>query len=343
MGRFLAAVGRARPSRNLMDVMEMRNRRSRAESLAAVRGSQIALNTERINNIRRKAQYEEEAHQKKMQPIPWDAIMDTLPFGKDGMMAQYATRVAKSRGYLEDIGGALATNGYNAESLYGEALEDKTTMTQFIGAGITDARNRLAAIDKELDGKEGAAAEKLTQQKQRLNDMLRQLQGAMKEENKKFETQEEVAAQKLKEEQAFRQKEEDQGLADRRQDEIERHNRAMERAAKAKASTVGPKVGKENKELQRLEDDIMSVAGKLHSVRSGQDITSEAMGSEKDTVVKNLEGRLNTLLKNYKKAGGDPARLGYEKGEVIPVGTIIVNKKTNERMEWDGAEWVPLN
>jgi hypothetical protein len=164
----------------------------------------------------------------------------------------------------------------------------------------------------------------------------------MKEVNNKFQSKEELASEKLEADRKWQLEQEKLGQTDRLRDETERHNRAMEVINKAKSDKSTSKSG-ENKKLKELRSDIMSVAGKLHSVRSGQDITSEAMGSEKDTVVKNLEQRLDTMLKQFKKMGGDPSELGFREGEIIPVDTIIVNPKTKERLRWDGAEWVPVD
>jgi hypothetical protein len=106
-------------------------------------------------------------------------------------MAKMATKIAIRQGHLEDLGGEFSINGYGAEQLFKNASQDKVLMTTWIGEGIADFRGRIGEIDKELEGKEGPAAEKLNATKQQLWGQLRGLQGAMKSVNTQFQTMEE--------------------------------------------------------------------------------------------------------------------------------------------------------
>lgn len=64
------------------------------------------------------------------------------------------------------------------------------------------------------------------------------------------------------------------------------------------------------KDMQRLEDDIMQVAGRLSSIQSGVNIMDPAMSSERPAVVEQLKAQLNSMVKEYERMGGNPARLG---------------------------------
>jgi hypothetical protein len=341
---FLASVGRAQPAGDMATVLRSKLDMEQGERQERLINSRVALNAEHMNQLRRQGEADAAEHQRKSQPYPIDPMLEGMPFGKDGRMAKWAARTGKSWGFTEEIGGVVTANEYG-RTAWMEALEkDPVLASQFINEGLIDVRERRAAIEKESEGKSGAALEKIQQEKQYIDQQAAMLTGAMKQINSEFRSKEELASEKLEADRKWQLEQEKLGQTDRLRDETERHNRAMEVINKAKSDKSTSKSG-ENKKLKELRSDIMSVAGKLHSVRSGQDITSEAMGSEKDTVVKNLEQRLDTMLKQFKKMGGDPSELGFREGEIIPVDTIIVNPKTKtkERLRWDGAEWVPVD
>lgn len=117
--------------------------------------------------------------------------------------------------------------------------------------------------------------------------------------------------------------------------------------------------GAGNKELQRLEDDIMQIANKMSSVESGQDIVSEAIGSKRAKVVEDLAKRLFMTLKRYRDKGGDPKRLGFDldvlevqekQSEIMDImpdasehkGKIIRDTETGKRYKSDGKQWVEI-
>jgi hypothetical protein len=70
----------------------------------------------------------------------------------------------------------------------------------------------------------------------------------------------------------------------------------------------------EDKDLKRLEDDIMQVAGRLASIKSGQNMMDTAMSSERPEVVQQLTSQLNGMVQEYQRRGGNPQRLGVQPG-----------------------------
>jgi len=106
-------------------------------------------------------------------------------------------------------------------------------------------------------------------------------------------------------------------------------------------------------EKRRLEDDIVQSQLKKASLQSGQDITSEALGSERIVAIKNLEQRIDQMSARYKELGGNLGRIGREVKEKIKaiekdqvadvkIDDVIVNNKTGERKRWNGSRWVTI-
>lgn len=72
----------------------------------------------------------------------------------------------------------------------------------------------------------------------------------------------------------------------------------------------------EDKDLKRLEDDIMQVAGRLASIKSGQNMMDTAMSSERPEVVGQLQSQLGAMVDEYQRRGGNPSRLGVPPGGI---------------------------
>jgi hypothetical protein len=321
--------------------MEQGERRER------VVNSELALNAENLRQLQRKGEWDEAEYQKRTQARPWMEIASTFYGGPDGAMAKRAEKQMQRLGLLNEVGGQLTYTIDGAEKAQEHLYENKTLQIEMLQIGMDESMKKIRGLNEELANKPGD--EKLMTALKQAQAENANFVGLMDVANKNFKTPAEekaeadkLVSEKLEADREWQLEQEKLGQTDRLRDETERHNRAMEVINKAKSDKSTSKSG-ENKKLKELRSDIMSVAGKLHSVRSGQDITSEAMGSEKDTVVKNLEQRLDTMLKQFKKMGGDPSELGFREGEIIPVDTIIVNPKTKERLRWDGAEWVPVD
>lgn len=137
----------------------------------------------------------------------------------------------------------------------------------------------------------------------------------------------------------------------------------LEELLKMKRAGAG-KVGEtpEQKELKRLEDDIMQIGSKMESIESGQDIVSEAIGSKRGKVATDLQKRLLKTLKLYKKNGGNPERLGFDlkaierqiqqrkSSEIMKLlpspekhkGEIATDTETGYRYKSDGKKWVEI-
>ena len=62
--------------------------------------------------------------------------------------------------------------------------------------------------------------------------------------------------------------------------------------------------------LDQIESDLMQLTSKIESLRAGQDIMSDAMGSEKGAAISNLETQRQAMLRQYIAQGGKPERLG---------------------------------
>jgi len=117
------------------------------------------------------------------------------------------------------------------------------------------------------------------------------------------------------------------------------------------------------KTLTQFESDIMQVAMKIAGIESGQDITSEALGSKKETVVSDLKTKLRGMLQKYQDMGGDPMRFGVApestkqdvKDDDLAIqamteeyppekykGQVIRDKKTGKEYRSTGLQWIEI-
>ena len=61
---FLASVGRARPSKNIADVLNTKLNIEQGERRERLVGAQTALSAEHLRQLQRKGQFEQEKHEK---------------------------------------------------------------------------------------------------------------------------------------------------------------------------------------------------------------------------------------------------------------------------------------
>ncbi len=111
-----------------------------------------------------------------------------------------------------------------------------------------------------------------------------------------------------------------------------------------------------DKDLKRLEDDIMQVRGRLASIKSGQNMMDTAMSSERPEVVNELTNQLEAMNQEYQRRGGNPARLGMSAGgqpknnvvDQLPnpagmkPGTLATDTITGKKYRTDGKTWTEI-
>jgi len=332
----LAAIGRARPSRNIADVIQVGQSIQQQNRLDDLARSRMELESEQLSQIRRKGQWEAEEHERMSRPISVSSMADHFVGGENNFAYKRLVNVGKMGGHIYKLGNEPVFNGYGGKAIM-EWMSEPENAKQIFQDEIDYANARMRQINTETAEGTGAAgkkfAEEINQLKELKRDRLLRLGYADKLEKMQLE-KDKLEFEKEKETTRAMEAQEEFGIDERRLDIMEERNRILASEPSGKAA--------DDKTLQRLEDDIRATSFKIESIRSGQDILSEAFAPEKAIAILKLERELNSMLGEYIKAGGKPGKVGFPEGEIIETGTVIVNKQTGERLEWDGSKWVPL-
>jgi hypothetical protein len=231
--------------------------------LEQVSESRIALNTERINQLRRREQAEAADLAKRQAPHPTDDFTSTFYGGTQGEMGKFAMKIGKSYGLISNTEG-VSTISIEGLEQAGELLMGKGSphSAGFLRAGLNEANKNITTIETELKEKDNPKLqEQLKIHKAARAEFIGRLDGLHKV------TEAEAKHQSEKEKFSFEKKKE-KTRAQEKQEEFELKDRALDIAASKKAagSTARKKTQAQEKEAdmikiaRQVEDELASGA-----------------------------------------------------------------------------------
>jgi hypothetical protein len=298
--------------------MEQGERRERLAN------SRLALNAEHLNQLRRKGEFEQEAHEKMSRQRSIIPMLDTFYGGAEGDVGQWVTKQLRRGGHIEDVNGEPTANGYGWQAALKNFSEDDNMQARMMQVGIDSARRNRDAIREELKNKPGD--EKLTADLQRHQQALDTFIAGMKEVNSKFQSKEEIAAEQLVEQRKLEQ-------TDRLRAETERHNRAMEAAAKLKSKSGGSGAPPADKAQQERKKSFTHYYDKAFQALSGAGTFFPLEEKQKREIASDALKKAETVAKQYKAAGGDLRDLGIDS-----VDDLRALQKLPEGLTWESVE-----
>ena len=105
MSEFLRSVGRARPTRTMLSVLEGTLAVNRDERRALMTNAELRESAERVNRMQRQNQLEQQQIEDMNRELPVDSLMDMMEGGAGSPMAKYAYDLAEGFGYINARGG----------------------------------------------------------------------------------------------------------------------------------------------------------------------------------------------------------------------------------------------
>jgi hypothetical protein len=151
----LAAIGRARPSQNVKDVIQTQISMDMNERREALAKSELALDRERLMRMRNVRQHEEQMKAYNEEWLPVDSLMDGIEGGRDSSMAKFLLKKAKSMGFVNEnlpgMGGIQRQHAIAMQQVLAQP-ENVATLSRLRLSHYTNARNQaLVALQEKPD------------------------------------------------------------------------------------------------------------------------------------------------------------------------------------------------
>ena len=143
---FLASVGRARPSKNIADVLNTKLNIEQGERRERLVSAQTALSAESLRQLQRKGEWEEEQHGKDNTPIALNTLAVHFPGGEDGEAYKMSVNLAKSLGHVQTLAGQEIITAKGAREVF-EQMSQEPFGSKFIAAEVNFYDKQLREIN----------------------------------------------------------------------------------------------------------------------------------------------------------------------------------------------------
>ena len=158
MGNFLASVGRAQPTRNVLQVLQgkmMMDQNARREQLTA---SELAMNNEQLAQMKRQAEAQDRLRQEGEMPVSVEGYAGKFEGGPDGEIFKYVYNLVDSAGYIDKSTGGMGTFQRRHMPEIGQLLSDPQVVSKLsqmrINLGLkNEAQARQMLAEKPDDQK----------------------------------------------------------------------------------------------------------------------------------------------------------------------------------------------
>ena len=231
MANFLSAVGRAQPSRNVLDVIQggisLDQNRRRNELTAA----ELAMSAEQLEQTKRQGEYQEQLRKEGETPLAIEAYANRFEGGAEGPMFKMVYDMADKAGYVDKSLGGLGTVKKRHMPEIGKLMADPNFAMKLSRTRIDYWRGQLNQVQTALAEK--PTDKKLLEAREQATVGLQQAIGQDKAVADQIELDQKTELEKTKAENKAVMDVQEYKRKVAADEEKVRHNKKLERVAKA--------------------------------------------------------------------------------------------------------------